>query len=703
MLNNISKYSIDLFSANGKEFFKLKLPELCLKNENNFFNISSPFRRDRNPSFHISRNPSTNKWYYHDWGDSTMSGDVYSFAAAIYSLSLEKDFPQILERMFSDLKLDKVDNQIFNEYVKDTPPIVSYEYGQELLRQEIEEGHKSYGRGHFYSSKSSKGSQTTLKNISSKKEEDLNDKERQFLKSTGISFKAMKNNNSFFIDSYTYYSNKGECINYRPDNAVWLAYRCAKGCKMYQVTPEKKFWWVGEKPEEYIFGSDGIVDSNIEDVTFLAAGEKDVLTLVSRGYNALCLNSETANISRGTLKHWFKSGVKIVVLYDNDETGVVQAKRFKEKYHFDYLVLPNENGVKDITDYFMSGATTDSFEKLFFNQIKEQNNSKSNVNAIEERKMLRSANQRLEDGRIAAPIIPYLDVLFQTNELSIFFGDTGIGKSLFAVGLADAISKGNSFIGLENKNEPANVAYIDFELTDRQFHDRYTNRDGILYPFSSNFFIDNIDLSELSVDSEKHFENELINRIEQIVDDVSAKVLIVDNITFLSLGPAEDSKVALNLIRPLLELKKKKGISILALAHTPKKFGVGGLNIADVAGSKLITNFVDGVFAIGKSKKDKDLRYIKQIKSRGGEMKYDASNVIVLEIDKVNEMLTMSNRGFEEERQHIFLQEDSDERKKEMEDNAKDLRKEGKTIRQIAREIGVSKSTVGRMLKPKGE
>jgi hypothetical protein len=53
----------------------------------------------------------------------------------------------------------------------------------------------------------------------------------------------------------------------------------------------------------------------------------------------------------------------------------------------------------------------------------------------------------------------------------------------------------------------------------------------------------------------------------------------------------------------------------------------GGWNLAsvrplsanDLQGSKMLINFCDSAFAIGKSSNDKDLRYLKQIKQRSKE------------------------------------------------------------------------------------
>ena len=51
-------------------------------------------------------------------------------------------------------------------------------------------------------------------------------------------------------------------------------------------------------------------------------------------------------------------------------------------------------------------------------------------------------------------------------------------------------------------------------------------------------------------------------------------------------------------------LKSKYGLSILVLAHTPKRDSGKPLGRNDLQGSKMIINFCDSAFAIGESAKN---------------------------------------------------------------------------------------------------
>lgn len=307
---------------------------------------------------------------------------------------------------------------------------------------------------------------------------------------------------------------------------------------------------------------------------------------------------------------------------------------------------------------------------------------------------VRSSMQRLEDAKNLPPIKKLCSVIFQTGELMLLFADTGVGKSILAIALSDAISKGESFIGLQNDNAALPVLYYDFEMSDMQFRMRYTNSFGEVYPFASNFHIDTIDFVALyEASPQTPFEDLLFARIEKDLIQTQAKLLVVDNLTYLNSQSTEDTKVALTVMRRLNEIKKRYNISIIVVAHTPKRISTNPININDLAGSKQLSNFADSVSAIGKSVQGKDIRYWKQIKpSRSAEMLYDTNNVITCEIGKQDSILTFKFIGFNNEKDHLIGDDNSDWKK----NKALELSKQGKSQREIALELDLGKSTVNR-------
>ena len=141
---------------------------------------------------------------------------------------------------------------------------------------------------------------------------------------------------------------------------------------------------------------------------------------------------------------------------------------------------------------------------------------------------------------------------------------------------------------------------------------------------------------------------------------------------------------------------KKYGWSLLIIAHTPKRNLSSPITQNDLAGSKKLYNFFDSVFAIGKSAKDDRLRYVKQLKVRAGEFLYDANNIIVYELEKSSGFVHFEFKEYSTEKEHLRERTESDEEKQLK--RIKELKAQGKSVRDIAALVGLSKSKVWRLL-----
>ena len=146
----------------------------------------------------------------------------------------------------------------------------------------------------------------------------------------------------------------------------------------------------------------------------------------------------------------------------------------------------------------------------------------------------------------------------------------------------------------------------------------------------------------------------------------------------------------------LNNLKKRYELSILVLAHTPKRSLDCPITSNDLAGSKRLYNFFDSVFAIGKSAQDNGLRYVKQLKVRYGTYSYDADNVIIYEIEKVDAFLQFVHRGYSTEKEHLKKLGDNESSQRNC--LILQLSQSGKSVREIASEVNCGKSTVSRII-----
>ena len=314
---------------------------------------------------------------------------------------------------------------------------------------------------------------------------------------------------------------------------------------------------------------------------------------------------------------------------------------------------------------------------------------------------VKTANEWLE----LAKTSPIPEMLFgefwHEGEISILFSDSNLGKSILSVQIADSISKGQQIPGfkLEAKKQP--VLYFDFELSAKQFEVRYSIKNEAQKVFENHYsFDDNFKRIEINPDAEipteSTFENYLNQSLEQSIIETGAKILIIDNITYLK-NETEQAKHALPLMRYLKDLKSKYSLSILALAHTPKRDLSRPITQNDLGGSKMLYNFIDSCFAIGQSNTDKNLRYIKQIKARNTAMIYDTENVIVCQIDKPYNFLAFEFIDYGAEREHLKQVTEKD--RESTIEQAKELSQKGYSQRQISNELGISLGAVNKYLK----
>ena len=178
------------------------------------------------------------------------------------------------------------------------------------------------------------------------------------------------------------------------------------------------------------------------------------------------------------------------------------------------------------------------------------------------------------------------------QEFCMLFADTNLGKSILAVQLADSISRGTAIAGFKMEAGPQRVLYVDFELSDKQFEGRYSLNFKEHYGFSNDFLRAELTAVPIGEEEGGHFEAQLHKALEKAVAETRTQVLIIDNITYLSCE-TERARHALPLMKQLKALQKQRGISILTLAHTPKRDMTRPLTRNDLQGSKMLINFCD--------------------------------------------------------------------------------------------------------------
>ena len=283
-------------------------------------------------------------------------------------------------------------------------------------------------------------------------------------------------------------------------------------------------------------------------------------------------------------------------------------------------------------------------------------------------------NQCIDDAHQLPPLVSlYPDIVLE-GDLSIIFGQSGIGKTIFAMQIARYIAESGK-----------RLLYVDCEMTPRQLGNRYKTPN-----FPPTFLRAEMD--------REHPAEDVLKGIEEVAVANHVEVVFIDNIT--ALGQSLDrSADAGALMASLNTLKKKYNWTLVVLNHVPKMFsGNVPLSLSAMQGSAKINQLIDDAIGIAQSSIDSNLVYVKQCKWRNGELTMGADHVAVYERCKdENGNLVFISRGFGTEQEHLSI-ENSNERE-EMKARVRELSNKGMTQTAIAEQLGISQSKVSRLLK----
>lgn len=243
---------------------------------------------------------------------------------------------------------------------------------------------------------------------------------------------------------------------------------------------------------------------------------------------------------------------------------------------------------------------------------------------------------------LPVPVVrPLWPPFWYEGEISVLFAESNAGKSILAMQIARDIAAGiNSVAG--TAVEPRRVLYIDYELRTAQFQSRYRGAEmpALLHRAtpSANAY------TELDADT----------AFDDIIAAMASgyKTVVVDNMTFVCERISDPDKTLL-LMKRLKESATAYGASLLLVCHTPKRNPRMPLSKADIAGSSNIVNFADSAFAIGQSRLDPAIRYLKQIKVREGSFEFHAGNVLAGTFKTTDNFPTFTPATTQDENLHL--------------------------------------------------
>ena len=326
---------------NGLDVFKHYIPGQW-RIGRNFLN---PLYEDSKASCNVFFDRCNGCYRIKDFGNDDFSGDCFFYVGKLKGLDCRnsKDFVEILQIINRDLSLGIDEND--TSFVLSVSPVIKSVPKTEAAAEP----------------KKSKSYSVIQQNFSAK--------ELALWQQYGITAEILKTYKTVSLKEFRSENSEGKPFFFASsEQEPIFGYLGKRHIKIYRPFSDIRFLYGGNFGENYCFGLEQLPAKG--DTLFITGGEKDVLSLASRGFHAICFNSETVTIPTSIIRklsHRFKH---IVLLYDVDKTGLdASAKHHQQLAEFGVkrLVLPlsGEKSSKDISDYFKAGNTRENFLFLF--------------------------------------------------------------------------------------------------------------------------------------------------------------------------------------------------------------------------------------------------------------------------------------------------------------------------------------------------
>lgn len=122
--------------------------------------------------------------------------------------------------------------------------------------------------------------------------------------------------------------------------------------KIYQPLLDKKRKWRNNYPPN-TFNLLHLLEGDCNDTIAICSSVKDAMCLMSqiKGVTAICGQSEC--ITNMPIIPFLKDlYTKVVIIFDNDETGIKNSEELAQKYNVTNFIIPPFEGGKDISDCF---------------------------------------------------------------------------------------------------------------------------------------------------------------------------------------------------------------------------------------------------------------------------------------------------------------------------------------------------------------
>ena len=545
-------------------------------------NFLNPLYEDSKASCNIYLDKNSNVYRMKDFGNDDFSGDCFSFVAQIKGLNCNhsQSFVEILECIETDLNLS-------SNYQSQLP--------QSAIKSQLIVKTEKDNKPYKFSQKS------------------FSSAELAFWSQYGVTSKILANYKVISLLEYKSETNEGKEFSLvSTESEFTFGYMGKRYIKLYRPHSKLRFLYGGDFGDRYCFGLEQLPTKG--DTLFITGGEKDVMTLASKGFNAICFNSETSNIPKNTIQKLSYRFKHLVLLYDVDKTGLdSSAKHTQELSEFGVkrLLLPLQGTKeeKDVSDYFKLGYTSADFTKLFLELL---DNLYSETMAI-----LKSCEIDFNNPPISAEVLISInDVPLGTEgNLLCVTGGEGTGKSNYVGSLiAGAIKDQHSNVdtlGTDIQSNVKNKAVLLYD-TEQSEVQLYKNTVNILKRSKETTIPNNFKVYCLTGMSRKERLQAIIQSMDKFYYQFGGiQIVVIDGIADL-IQSANDEIESVRIVDELYRLAGIYQTCIISVLH----FIPSGLKLRGHLGSELQRKAA-AILSIEKDT-DPSISVIKALKVRDG-------------------------------------------------------------------------------------
>ena len=545
-------------------------------------NFLNPLYEDNKASCNIYLDRNSNTYRLKDFGNDDFSGDCFSFVAKLKGLNCNhsQSFIEILECISSDLHLSSTNIS--------TPKLTKESTPQAPISEKEVKPHK-FGQKSF------------------------SEIELAFWADFGITQKILSSYQVVSLQKYESENNSGESFTLTSSNDEPLfGYLGKRYVKLYRPFSKIRFLYGGDFGDKYCFGLEQLPTKG--DTLFITGGEKDVMTLASQGFNAICFNSETSNISKNMIRKLSYRFKHIVILYDVDKTGLESSAKYVQQlaeFGVKRLLLPLQGtkDEKDVSDYFKLGYTRNDFLKIFLELL---DTLYSETMAI-----LKSCEIDFNNPPISAEVLISInDVPLGTEgNLLCITGGEGTGKSnyvgsIIAGAIKDEKSKVDT-LGTDIQSNTKNKAVLLYD-TEQSEVQLYKNTTNILKRSKEEDIPHNFKVYCLTGMSRKERLQVIIQSMDKFYYEFGGiQMVVIDGIADL-IQSANDEIESIKIVDELYRLAGIYQTCIICVLH----FIPSGLKLRGHLGSELQRKAA-AILSIEKDT-DPSISVIKALKVRDG-------------------------------------------------------------------------------------